>query len=99
MKTQEEDATAVRKPEDFKDRMIFIFHKLSRADFCVIVLGLAALDVLWILLPLGAISAKTYWITDVFKRARGWHTRSRQADFVESQVQKAESFLGRVCAL
>ena len=72
--TREEHATAVRKLEDFKDWMIFIFHKLSRADFCVIVLGLAALDVLWVLRPLGAISAQAYWITDLFKRARGWHT-------------------------
>ena len=74
MKTREEDATAVCKPEDFKDWMIFIFHKLSRADFCVIVLGMAAFAVLWILLPLGAIGAQAYWITDLFKRARGWHT-------------------------
>ena len=73
-KTREEEAADVRKPEDFTDWMIYIFHKLSRADFCVIVLGMAALDVLWILLPLGAIGAQAYWITDLFKRARGWHT-------------------------
>ena len=72
-KTREEEATNVRKPEDFADWMIYIFHKLSRADFFVIVLGLAAFDLLWILLPLGAV-AQAYWITDLFKRARGWHT-------------------------
>lgn len=73
-KTREEEATDVRKPEDFKDWLIYIFHKLSRADFCVIVLGLALFDVTWVLLPLGAIGAQAYWITDLFQRARGWHT-------------------------
>ena len=73
-KSREEEATDVRKPEDFTDWLIYIFHKLSRADFCLIVLGLALFNVLWILLPLGAIGAQAYWITDLFKRARGWHT-------------------------
>lgn len=73
-KSREEEATDVRKPEDWRDWLIYIFHKLSRADFCVIVLVLAILDVAWVLLPLGAIGAQVYWITDLFKRARGWHT-------------------------
>lgn len=73
-KTREQEATDVRKPEDFTDWLIYIFHKLSRADFCVIVLVLALFDVAWVLLPLGAIGAQAYWITDLFKRARGWHT-------------------------
>ncbi len=73
-KTREEEAKEVRKPEDFGDWLIYIFHKLSRADFCVIVFGLAVFDVTWILLPLGAIGAQAYWITDLFQKARGWHT-------------------------
>ena len=73
-KSREERATDVRKPEDFTDWLIYIFHKLSRADFCLIVLGLALFNVLWILLPLGAIGAQAYWITDLFKWTRGWHT-------------------------
>ncbi|PPR61558.1 MAG: hypothetical protein CFH10_01122 [Alphaproteobacteria bacterium MarineAlpha4_Bin2] len=72
--SREEEVVAARKPEDFADWIIFIFHKLSRADFCLIVLILALLDVLWVLLPVGAIGAQAYWITDLFKRARGWHT-------------------------
>ncbi len=72
--SREEEATDVRKPENFGDWLIYIFHKLSRADFCLIVLGLALFDVLWVLLPLGAIGAQAYWVTDLFKRARGWHT-------------------------
>ncbi len=73
-KTREQEATNVRKPEDAIDWLIYIFHKLSRADFCVIVLALALFDLAWILLPFGAIGAQAYWITDLFKRARGWHT-------------------------
>jgi phosphatidylglycerophosphate synthase len=73
-KSREEEATDVRKPEDALDWAIYIFHKLSRADFCVIVFVLALVDVVWVLLPLGAIGAQVYWITDLFKRARGWHT-------------------------
>lgn len=72
--TREAAATNVRKPEDAIDWLIYIFHKLSRADFCFIVLGLAAFDVAWILLPAAAVGAQAYWITDLFKRARGWHT-------------------------
>lgn len=73
-KTREEQATDVRKPEDALDWAIYIFHKLSRADFCVIVFVLALGDFAWVLLPLGAVGAQVYWITDLFKRARGWHT-------------------------
>lgn len=73
-KSREEEATDVRKPEDAVDWLIYIFHKLSRADFCVIVLGLALFDVTWVLLPLAAVGAQAYWITDLFQKARGWHT-------------------------
>jgi len=72
--TREETAKGDRKPEDLLDWLIFIFHKLSRADFCVIVLVLVLFDVVWVLLPLGAIGAQAYWVTDLFQRARGWHT-------------------------
>ncbi|NQV83037.1 MAG: CDP-alcohol phosphatidyltransferase family protein [Rhodospirillales bacterium] len=72
--TREETARGDRKPEDVLDWLIYIFHKLSRADFCVIVFGLALFDVTWVLLPLGAIGAQAYWVTDLFQRARGWHT-------------------------
>lgn len=73
-RTREEIATGERKPEDAVDWVIFIFHKLSRADFCVIVLVLALADVVWVLLPLGAVGAQAYWIADLFKKVRGWHT-------------------------
>ena len=73
-RNREEEATDARKPEDLADWLIYIFHKLSRADFCIIVLGLAIFQGTWVLLPLAAIGAQAYWITDLFQRARGWHT-------------------------
>jgi len=72
--TREQTAKDGRKPEDAVDWLIYIFHKLSRADFCIIVFGLALFDFTWVLLPLGAIGAQFYWITDLFQRSRGWHT-------------------------
>ncbi|MDX1518841.1 MAG: CDP-alcohol phosphatidyltransferase family protein [Gammaproteobacteria bacterium] len=73
-RSREEEATDPKKPEDVTDWLIYIFHKLSRADFCLIILVLALLNVTWILLPFAAIGAQVYWITDLFDRARGWHT-------------------------
>jgi phosphatidylglycerophosphate synthase len=73
-KSREETASAPRQPQDALDWVIYVFHKLSRADFCIIVLLLALGDVAWILLPAGAIGAQVYWVTDLFERARGWHT-------------------------
>ena len=71
--SREEVATEGKKPEDTLDWIIYIFHKLSRADFCIIVLVLAVFNITWILLPFAAIGAQVYWITDLFDRARGYH--------------------------
>jgi CDP-alcohol phosphatidyltransferase-like enzyme len=73
-KTREEVASEAKQPQDTLDWIIYIFHKLSRADFCIIVLILALCNVTWILLPFAAIGAQIYWITDLFERARGYHT-------------------------
>jgi hypothetical protein len=35
--------------------------------------ALAAFDVLWVLLPAGAIGAQVYWLTALVKRAREFH--------------------------
>ncbi len=72
--SREEQAKQAKKPEKKLDWVIFIFHKLSRADFCIIVLGLAVFNVAWILLPFAAIGAQIYWITDLFESARGYRT-------------------------
>lgn len=71
--TREEVGKSERKPGNLVDWLIYVFHKLSRADFSVIVLLLALLGVAWVLLPLAAVGAQAYWITDLFRRSRGWH--------------------------
>jgi hypothetical protein len=71
---RDEQARNPKRAEGIVDWVIYIFHKLSRADFCVIVLALAVFDVTWVLLPLAAIGAQAYWIADLFARVRGWHT-------------------------
>lgn len=72
--TREERAVDFKKPVNTIDWLIYFFHKLSRADFCIIVLILALSNVIWILLPFAAIGAQIYWITDLFERARGFRT-------------------------
>lgn len=59
--------------DDWKEYLLFFFRELSRADFCFIVLGLAILDGLWILLPLGAVGAQVYWLTAFVAAARKFH--------------------------
>jgi len=49
-------------PVMLKERIIFIFRELFRADFCFIVLILTLTNFLWILLPATAIGAQVYWI-------------------------------------
>ena len=73
-RTRDAEAREPKKPEAPLDWLIYIFHKLTRADFCLIVLALAIFDASWLLLPLGAVGAQVYWITDLFDRARGYHT-------------------------
>ena len=71
--TREEQAIQHKQPKSKVDWLIFIFHKLSRADFCFIVLVLALFEFTYLLLPFAAIGAQIYWITDLFERARGYH--------------------------
>jgi len=49
-------------------KLFYIFHTLSRAEFCFIVLILSAFDVVWILLPFGAIGAQAFWLGDLFRK-------------------------------
>ena len=74
IKSREEFAMQPKQPEDKIDWLIYIFHELSRTDFCMIVLLLSLLDVTWVLLPLAAVGAQVFWIIDLFDRARGYHT-------------------------
>jgi phosphatidylglycerophosphate synthase len=63
------------KPEKPLDWVIFIFHKLSRAEFCNIILVLAVFNVTWVLLPLAAVGAQVYWITGLLPRVHIWHAK------------------------
>jgi phosphatidylglycerophosphate synthase len=66
------DSIATR-PEHWWQWITFAFRELSRADFCFIVLALAAFDLTWILLPLGAVGAQAFWIAHLLPDARKYH--------------------------
>ena len=53
--------------------LVFVFRELARADFCFIVLALAALDWLAYLLPFAAIGSQVYWITFFVVRDEKYH--------------------------
>lgn len=62
------------KPSTPLQWFTFAFRELSRADFWLLVLILAAIDGLWILLPAGAIGAQIYWVLQFVSGARKYHT-------------------------
>lgn len=68
-----DDGKAYRQPEGATDYALYVFRELTRADFCFIVLGLAAFDALWLLVPFGAVGAQVYWITQFVRGARDFH--------------------------
>ena len=49
-------------------KLFYVFHTLSRAEFCFIVLVLSACDVAWVLLPFGAVGAQAFWLGDLFRK-------------------------------
>jgi len=53
--------------------LLFAFRELARADFCFLALILAAVDLLWLLLPAAAIGAQVYWLTGFVREARRYH--------------------------
>ncbi|MCP5373221.1 MAG: CDP-alcohol phosphatidyltransferase family protein [Hyphomicrobiales bacterium] len=61
------------RPTRIGEWVIFFLRELSRADFCFIVLALAAADLLWLLVPAGAIGAQVYWMTQFLDVARRFH--------------------------
>ena len=60
-------------PADLKEAAVYVYRELARADFCFIVLILAAVDLVWVLLPLGAIGAQVYWLTSLVVGWRRFH--------------------------
>ncbi|MBL94053.1 MAG: hypothetical protein CFH06_00457 [Alphaproteobacteria bacterium MarineAlpha3_Bin5] len=61
------------QPKTNIDWAIYIFRELSRADFCFIVLLLSLANLLWVLLPLGAVGSQVYWITQFNSVSRRFH--------------------------
>ena len=53
--------------------LVFVLRELARADFCFIVLALAALDWLPYLLPFAAVGSQVYWITFFVVRDEKYH--------------------------
>ncbi len=53
--------------------LVFVFRELARADFCFIVLVLAAFDWLPYLLPFAAIGSQVYWIIFFVVRDEKYH--------------------------
>jgi len=70
---QVEIASSPIVPQNAWEWVLFAFRELSRADFCFIVFALALADLLWVLLPMGAIGAQVYWLTQAIRRARHFH--------------------------
>ncbi len=62
-----------QRPHNAWEWVLFALRELTRADFCFIVLALGAFDVLWVLLPAGAVGAQAYWMAAFIKRAREFH--------------------------
>ncbi|MBT4219986.1 MAG: CDP-alcohol phosphatidyltransferase family protein [Rhodospirillaceae bacterium] len=60
-------------PDTAGQWVIFAFRELSRSDFCFIVLALAAFDVVWLLIPAGAIGSQVYWLLQFVRGVREYH--------------------------
>lgn len=64
----EEEQTEESGKKTLGQTLFYIFHTLSRAEFCFIILALSAFDVVWVLLPFGAIGAQAFWLGDLFRK-------------------------------
>ncbi len=67
----QENPVSAEEPEGEKtlgQKLFYIFHTLSRAEFCFIILILSGFDVVWVLLPFGAIGAQAFWLGDLFRK-------------------------------
>jgi len=60
-------------PQSALQWMAFVLRELSRADFSMIVLVLAVLDLTWVLLPTAALGAHAYWMMMFVQGARKQH--------------------------
>ncbi len=60
-------------PRGPKDRFVYAFRALARADFCFVLFALAVVDLAWLLLPLAAVGAQVYWMAAFAEGARAHH--------------------------
>jgi len=65
-----EAPAAARRPQGYKEWLVFALRELSRSDFCFIVLALALTGGLWLLLPAAAIGSQVYWMTQFVRGAQ-----------------------------
>ncbi|MEX2615472.1 MAG: CDP-alcohol phosphatidyltransferase family protein [Alphaproteobacteria bacterium] len=56
-------------PENFQERIIYVFRGLFRADFWLLVLVLEAFHITWLMLPVFAVGVQVYWLTGLMKNA------------------------------
>lgn len=63
-------ASAPRGP---KERLVYAFRRLARADFCFLLLALRLLDLAWLVLPAAAVGAQLYWMAAFAEGARAHH--------------------------
>jgi len=63
-----DELTKSEPPKTFKQTLFYYLHTVSRAEFCFILLGLALFDVMWLILPVGAIGAQAFWLGDLFRK-------------------------------
>lgn len=62
-----------RRPRGWRERLVFAFRELARADFCFVALALSLFDAQWVLLPAAAVGAQAYWLTRFAAGAREFH--------------------------
>lgn len=60
-------------PRNLREWAVLAFRELTRTDFCFIVLALALFDVVWVLLPAGAVGAQVYWLAWFQRGAGNYH--------------------------
>lgn len=56
-------------PEDAREKFLYIFRGLFRADFWLLVIVVELFHVTWLLLPVFAIGTQVFWITGFMKGA------------------------------
>ena len=72
------DAAGTVSPFDdarasFSDKVVYVFRVLFDADFCFMLPVFVVGDLLWLLLPAGAIGNQIFWAAAFYENARRYH--------------------------